>query len=226
MNKNVIITTAIIILAMIIIAAVVCLIFLNTSKNNENKLIGGQKDSHGCLAPAGYSWNSTENVCVREWLNTSDPDRYQVPRNQTDSNSVICTQEAKLCSDGSYVSRTGPNCEFTPCPKSCNIYDVIFKFSNSSADQHVLGYDADFILKCSYNSQEIYYFGTGCCDRTTSIYNQTCDLQGSEGGFVAQTIGEFRQISENMKNCSILWYLPDEENRSLFYANSVINGTK
>ncbi|MDO8590715.1 MAG: Gmad2 immunoglobulin-like domain-containing protein, partial [bacterium] len=27
-----------------------------------------------------------------------------------------CTQEAKLCSDGSYVSRTGPNCEFASCP--------------------------------------------------------------------------------------------------------------
>ncbi|MHB8903826.1 MAG: Gmad2 immunoglobulin-like domain-containing protein [Patescibacteria group bacterium] len=27
-----------------------------------------------------------------------------------------CTQEAKLCADGSYVGRTGPNCEFTPCP--------------------------------------------------------------------------------------------------------------
>ena len=27
-----------------------------------------------------------------------------------------CTQEAKLCPDGSYVSRTGPNCEFAICP--------------------------------------------------------------------------------------------------------------
>ncbi len=27
-----------------------------------------------------------------------------------------CTEEAKLCSDGSAVGRTGPNCEFTPCP--------------------------------------------------------------------------------------------------------------
>lgn len=27
-----------------------------------------------------------------------------------------CTQEAKLCSDGSYVARTGPNCEFAFCP--------------------------------------------------------------------------------------------------------------
>jgi len=29
---------------------------------------------------------------------------------------IACTQEAKLCPDGSYVGRTGPNCEFTDCP--------------------------------------------------------------------------------------------------------------
>lgn len=28
----------------------------------------------------------------------------------------VCTQEAKLCSDGSYVSRAGPDCEFAACP--------------------------------------------------------------------------------------------------------------
>ncbi|MCB1591905.1 MAG: hypothetical protein KDI90_05580 [Alphaproteobacteria bacterium] len=32
------------------------------------------------------------------------------------SEPVMCTMEAKLCPDGSYVSRTGPNCEFAPCP--------------------------------------------------------------------------------------------------------------
>lgn len=30
--------------------------------------------------------------------------------------SVYCTQEAMLCPDGSYVGRTGPNCEFAICP--------------------------------------------------------------------------------------------------------------
>lgn len=29
---------------------------------------------------------------------------------------IVCTQDAKKCPDGSYVSRTGPNCEFTACP--------------------------------------------------------------------------------------------------------------
>lgn len=38
----------------------------------------------------------------------------------TDSESitspVACTMEAKVCSDGTSVGRTGPNCEFAPCP--------------------------------------------------------------------------------------------------------------
>lgn len=31
--------------------------------------------------------------------------------------SQACTEEAKLCPDGSAVGRAGPNCEFTPCPE-------------------------------------------------------------------------------------------------------------
>ena len=30
---------------------------------------------------------------------------------------MACTQEAKQCPDGSYVGRTGPNCEFAACPE-------------------------------------------------------------------------------------------------------------
>ena len=29
---------------------------------------------------------------------------------------TACTMEAKLCDDGSYVGRSGPNCEFDKCP--------------------------------------------------------------------------------------------------------------
>ena len=34
-----------------------------------------------------------------------------------DDEGVYCTQEAKLCPDGSYVGRTGPRCEFAECPE-------------------------------------------------------------------------------------------------------------
>jgi hypothetical protein len=29
--------------------------------------IGGQRDEHGCLGPAGYTWNETIGACVRLW---------------------------------------------------------------------------------------------------------------------------------------------------------------
>ncbi len=29
---------------------------------------------------------------------------------------VACTMDVKLCPDGSAVGRSGPNCEFDPCP--------------------------------------------------------------------------------------------------------------
>ncbi|OGH42360.1 MAG: hypothetical protein A3H79_01020 [Candidatus Levybacteria bacterium RIFCSPLOWO2_02_FULL_36_8b] len=31
-------------------------------------------------------------------------------------NQQACTEEAKQCPNGSFVGRTGPNCEFSPCP--------------------------------------------------------------------------------------------------------------
>lgn len=30
--------------------------------------------------------------------------------------SIVCTMDAKMCPDGSYVGRVGKNCEFAPCP--------------------------------------------------------------------------------------------------------------
>ena len=32
--------------------------------------------------------------------------------------SVRCTMEAKICPDGTEVGRSGPNCEFAPCPQT------------------------------------------------------------------------------------------------------------
>ena len=56
------------------------------------------------------------------------------PETKTDANGcqyyycvqttrTACSQEAKECPDGSYVSRTGPNCEFQPCATTSNLCD-------------------------------------------------------------------------------------------------------
>ena len=67
---------------------------------------------------------------------------------------VACTMEAKLCPDGSYVGRTGLNCEFAPCPNIIN-----------SSSSSVLGEDKDgngvwddiqvYIDKIASSSQKI-----------------------------------------------------------------------
>lgn len=40
---------------------------------------------------------------------------FAMGQTQEQTDMVICTSDAKICPDGSYVSRTGPHCEFAPC---------------------------------------------------------------------------------------------------------------
>lgn len=44
------------------------------------------------------------SACVPK-TDTANPDKI-----------VACTEEAKVCEDGSTVAREGPNCEFAACP--------------------------------------------------------------------------------------------------------------
>lgn len=55
-------------------------------------------------------------------IEIENPKEKQNPINlETDDTNidkqVICTMEAQECPDGSFVARTGPNCEFTKCPE-------------------------------------------------------------------------------------------------------------
>jgi hypothetical protein len=51
-----------------------------------------------------------------------------VPSPDTDTSGgkfTACTLDAKLCPDGSYVGRTGPNCEFAACPSDTAVSKTI-----------------------------------------------------------------------------------------------------
>ena len=50
-----------------LLISIILLVMLLYSFYNIEKPIGGQRDEHGCLGPAGYSYNETLKVCVREW---------------------------------------------------------------------------------------------------------------------------------------------------------------
>lgn len=62
-----------------------------------------------------------------------------------------CTLEAKLCPDGTSVGRTGPNCEFAPCPVTTNPIEGWKKFNDPSVN-FTIEYPSDFTIISESNN--------------------------------------------------------------------------
>lgn len=66
-------------------------------------------------------------------------------------NQVACTQEVKLCPDGTSVGRTGPNCEFAECPippKSTSSDDTTnWKTYTNTKYGFVMKYPANWLVE-------------------------------------------------------------------------------
>ncbi|TSC75278.1 MAG: hypothetical protein G01um101430_485 [Parcubacteria group bacterium Gr01-1014_30] len=78
-----------------------------------------------------------------------------------------CTQEAKLCPDGSYVGRTGPNCEFAACAGEVDVsnwqtyrneeYGIEFKYPKSWDVKEYLGEGQIEILEYIPDTHNVIY---------------------------------------------------------------------
>jgi len=75
-----------------IIIAILIIITLILISNPKEQTVGGERDKHGCLGAAGYSWNETEQECVREWL--SEDSRFQVTNFQQCLDASYPVQES------------------------------------------------------------------------------------------------------------------------------------
>lgn len=51
-----------------------------------NSSNGTAIDPYGCLIHQGFTWNETEQACVREWIPQNQTDRYQKYFNASSSN--------------------------------------------------------------------------------------------------------------------------------------------
>jgi len=114
-NPSLIITYLVIIVSIIIIAVGVFAYY------NQNLQPGSTACTEEAkLCPDGSAVGRTGPNCEFAPCPTVKPKPTPVPipipTPIPTPNPVACTQEAKLCPDGSYVSRTGPNCEFSACP--------------------------------------------------------------------------------------------------------------
>lgn len=76
-----------------------------------------------------------------------------------------CTEEALICPDGSSVGRSGPNCEFAPCPTTTNANKEWKTYSNDEY-QFTIKYPPnwkyeDVILSPYTNEQDEVWFSNG-----------------------------------------------------------------
>jgi len=67
---------------------------------------------------------------------------------------TACTEEAKICPDGTAVGRTGPDCEFEDCPSS--------KICELDKDCVVFGKDGECNCGC-YNENALPQDSGGAC---------------------------------------------------------------
>jgi hypothetical protein len=71
-------------------------------------LLGNKVNSFDSCQKAGYP------------ILDSYPEQCQLPNGKSFTKQIdepiVCTMDAKMCLDGSYVGRIAPNCDFAPCP--------------------------------------------------------------------------------------------------------------
>ncbi len=73
------------------------------------------KDTIISCTPRPACFDSNPRCLMPESSDMCPPSVTPTQTENTDR-KIFCTQEAKLCPDGSYVGRTGPKCEFAACP--------------------------------------------------------------------------------------------------------------
>lgn len=79
------------------LAAVIVLTILFLGCTSE-KTIGGQRDEHGCLGPAGYSWDENSGVCARQWEITGETQTQAI---------IISAEHLKKTQDSYGITYTG-----------------------------------------------------------------------------------------------------------------------
>ena len=88
----------------------------------------------------------------------------------TGQGAVVCPQDAKLCSDGSAVGRTGPNCEFAVCP---SVSAEVLKKGNFAG--HYRGESMGGSLELQLKQENIFLTGAYCAQSKTGVAD--CDPQ-------------------------------------------------
>lgn len=107
--------------------------FSNTDNvmNEFDNMIKSVRGEAGCICTMEYApvcgeingkENTYGNACGLKcagaiFLHEGGCEENVVKKKEVSVNPIVCTMDAKQCSDGSYVGREGPDCKFKACPQ-------------------------------------------------------------------------------------------------------------
>src|SRR3989344_6103492 len=106
-----------------------------------------------------------------------------VPSPTPTPSQTACAQDAKECPDGSFVSRTGPNCEFAECPKENETAD--WKTYTNSASKYSVKYPAEGFVRLLCPGEELVLRTKTASDTKDDEAFETC---GRGGRFTIEVV--------------------------------------
>ncbi len=132
----------------------------------------GQNSKYIMALPARYNYDfKTGFEEVDQLVHTLKA--FEPATAHSSQSPVACTQEAKQCPNGSYVSRTGPNCEFTACPGDGTLVGHVTIGPNCPVEQ--VGNPCTPTPQ-AYTSRQVSIYKS---DSTTLVTTQNFDTQGN-----------------------------------------------
>ena len=129
--------------------------FIKQEDTKQENVLGSDRDKHGCIGSAGYTWSEEENKCVRPWEEKSE----QVTAVQDKDNKNIAKKKYVVAEKSEYIPSGGREHKFFA------IYDLEGKLINKVS----LPNDAmpNHITSSSTFGDKIYYLSGS--SKTTSI---------------------------------------------------------
>jgi len=145
---------------------------------------------------------------------------------QKNEQTIVCTQDAKLCPDGSYVSRKGPKCEFDACPDEIDISG--WKTYTDTEAGFSIKYPESNKIEISKEKIDLMVEGPGkSCDNKKGIQDEKDLSSGKFGGctLFPLKVSE-RVVKKDIQNIKTWMVLSAFEvcdvqftNKAMFYNN-------
>lgn len=143
--------------------------------SSEDIIVGGDKDEHGCIGSAGYTWCESKQKCLRVWEEECPPVENTQIANPA---SVNCVEEG-----GSLEIKDGPIGQYGICyfedNRQCEEW-ALFNGDCPKGGIKITGYDNDAQIYCAITGGEVDMnantctFSSGKACGIDEYYNGNC----------------------------------------------------